>query len=448
MKKAMLTLLAGLCTATGFAQRNCGHEAYIHYLDSLTPGFKASFAAGKAKALEAAQAYRYAKDISGPLSKTSADTVTIPVVFHVILDPVQLAKIDGVSGVEERIVSQLRVLNEDYNARNADAINIPAVWKSRYADMGIHFGLAHTDPRGLATPGYEIRTASVPSSFSSGNACKLAKTDTTGGMNPWDNKRYLNIWIIDIAGAVLGVTAPPPGTSTGFTDPEKGIALDFLAFGARTRPAQEFVDKNTDGGRTLTHEMGHYFYLWHTWGDDGGLCPGSGGEDDGIADTPPEEDATYGSPTYPKYDACSNSSTNGIMFMNYMDYTYDVSMYMFTNGQSDVANGQLQPGENSYSLTLHPELINYPTVSVTDPAMSGAVVTVSPNPAADQVHIAYSGTTGLLLNIAVVNILGQRVLDVSPPAAGMLDVSGLPRGTYVLECKFEKGIVNKKIVLE
>jgi hypothetical protein len=87
--------------------------------------------------------------------------------------------------------------------------------------------------------------------------------------------------------------------------------------------ATDSYPTNFDLGRTLTHELGHFFEIWHTWGDDGGQCPATGGVDDGIADTPPEANNSAGAPTGKQYDACSGTTTDGVMYMNFMDYTDD-----------------------------------------------------------------------------------------------------------------------------
>ena len=81
-------------------------------------------------------------------------------------------------------------------------------------------------------------------------------------------------------------------------------------------------------GRTATHEIGHWLGLKHVWGDDGNSCAGS----DGVADTPNQAGPTYGCLSYPATDACSPNPP-GIMFMNYMDYSDDTCMYMFTQGR-------------------------------------------------------------------------------------------------------------------
>ena len=85
-----------------------------------------------------------------------------------------------------------------------------------------------------------------------------------------------------------------------------------------------------DKGRTTTHEIGHAFGMEHIWGDDSN-CSGS----DGISDTPNQEIETYDCPvTLPMFDACTPAG-NGIMYMNYMDYTDDACMNMFTTGQTN-----------------------------------------------------------------------------------------------------------------
>jgi hypothetical protein len=99
----------------------------------------------------------------------------------------------------------------------------------------------------------------------------------------------------------------------------------YSAFGSRSKCPSGTYISSYDLGRSATHEVGHWMNLRHIWGDDGGSCSGS----DLVDDTPNQASENYGCPSFP-HVSCSNS---GDMSMNYMDYTDDACMYMFSKGQ-------------------------------------------------------------------------------------------------------------------
>ena len=98
-------------------------------------------------------------------------------------------------------------------------------------------------------------------------------------------------------------------------------------------------------GRTATHEIGHWLNLRHIWGDDGTGCSGS----DFVADTPNAAGPNFGTPTFP-HVTCNNGP-NGDLFMNYMDYTDDAAMFMFTAGQVDRMQAALDGPRSSIGTT-------------------------------------------------------------------------------------------------
>jgi hypothetical protein len=148
------------------------------------------------------------------------------------------------------------------------------------------------------------------------------KSSATGGHDAWPADKYLNIWTVprltSPQGDLLGYAQFPGGPPA--TD---GVVILHSAFENIGTAAAPF-----NLGRTATHEIGHWLNLRHIWGDDGGGCSG----DDFVADTPNCADHNFGKPTFP-HVTCSNGP-NGDLFMNYMDYTDDDSMFMFTNGQN------------------------------------------------------------------------------------------------------------------
>lgn len=238
---------------------------------------------------------------------------TIPVVVHVVYRN----STENVS--DAQIISQITALNKDYRKLNTDVSLVPSAWTSLVADVGIEFCLANRDPQGNATNGI-TRTSSTQSSFDVSN--NNMKFTNSGGHNAWPSDQYLNLWVCNLDGTLLGYAQFPGGSAS--TD---GVVIDYDDFGTTGTASPPF-----NLGRTATHEVGHWLGLYHIWGDEP-QCT----QDDGVADTPQQKDKNYGCPSFPQGSSqaggsCSGSSP-GSMFMNYMDYVDDACMYMFTNGQ-------------------------------------------------------------------------------------------------------------------
>lgn len=230
--------------------------------------------------------------------------VTIPVVVHVVYQ-------NSTQNIPDaQILSQIDVLNQDFRRLNADTTNTPSVFSSVAGDLEIEFCMATTDPDGNPTDGI-IRTQTTVSSFSTNNAVKFT---SQGGHDAWPSFDYLNMWVCNMGGGILGY-AQFPGGSTA-TD---GVVICYKNFGYNSPGGYPY-----NLGRTATHEVGHWLNLYHIWGDDGGACNGS----DLVADTPNQGSEYYSCPSFPQ-TSCGSQD----MFMNYMDYTDDDCMNIFTNGQ-------------------------------------------------------------------------------------------------------------------
>lgn len=240
--------------------------------------------------------------------------VIIPVVFHIVYNTAA----QNIS--EQRILEQLETLNLDYTARNEDTASIPDPFKPLKGAFNVKFVLANRDPQGNPATGI-VRRQTNRTSFGSSSlttpSAQPMKFTNQGGSDAWDTRYYLNIWVCNLSGGVLGYATFPASAGT----PYDGIVLASNYTGTTGAGAPYNL------GRTGTHEVGHYFNLRHIWGDDTN-CSGS----DQVADTPNQRVSTSGCPSYPRTDNCSNAAP-GIMFMNYMDYTNDACMYMFTQGQ-------------------------------------------------------------------------------------------------------------------
>jgi hypothetical protein len=244
--------------------------------------------------------------------------VTIPVVVHVVYR-------NAAQNISQaQIQSQIDVLNADYRRLNADASNVPAAWTNIASDAGIAFCLAQRDPNGAPTSGIN-RVSTTVNTFGLNDAVKYT---AQGGADAWPRNQYLNIWVCNLGSQLLGY-AQFPGQPAA-TD---GVVIGYNYFGTSGTVSAPF-----NKGRTTTHEVGHWLGLYHIWGDDGGACNGS----DNVSDTPNQASETYGTyaPGTVRTDACAPNAP-GYMWMNYMDYTDDAAMYMFTTGQANVMNGIL-----------------------------------------------------------------------------------------------------------
>lgn len=266
--------------------------------------------------------------------------VTIPVVVNVVWNTAA----ENVS--DQQIQTQMEVLNADFRRLNADAGNTPAVWQSIAADCEINFCLATQDPSGGSTNGIRRRQTTV-TAFSTNDAVKFT---AQGGLDIWDRNKYMNLWVCDLSGGLLGYAQFPGGAAA--TD---GIVIDYQYFGTigSTPPFNL--------GRTATHEVGHWLNLRHIWGDDGTACTGS----DQVSDTPNQADENYACPAFPAI-SCTNGP-NGDMFMNYMDYTDDGCMNLFTSGQKNRMQALFAAGGARIALLSSPGC-NPPSATCGTPA--------------------------------------------------------------------------------
>lgn len=442
----MLALCGGIIHQA-MAQEKCATTELLQQQIDAHPEYAAMRAHYREHSAE--QAALYTK--SRAQMKTTQNE-KIPVVFHVILNTPAMNFLGGNSGIMQRAIDQINVLNEDFNAVNADKTKIPAAFASLQGSASFTFGLAHRKPDGTSTSGVEIQNTTT-ASFSAGNGGSAPKSTTTNGLDPWDPNKYLNIWIVNITeNGILGYTIPPSFLNFGYTLQELGVVIDYGAFGKRGGSIQNFTPNTNDGGRTTTHEVGHFFELEHIFGGGAG-CPGSGDYDDGIADTPPQNDATYNSSfagshiPFPLTDACTPSAP-GIMWMNFMDYPDDSSMYMFSQGQVNYMRSQMGSGVLN-SLTLHPELLDWPT-AVNNITLDREI-SIYPNPTSGRFTIS-AGNGSYLNQVDIVNVVGTTVRSIKVSNPGIsnydVDLTGFSRGVYMVRCTFADGTVTKKIVLQ
>jgi len=470
-KKAVLFLLGLFFAALPlFGQRKCGFDVLKAAIIAQNPGFRETFEQKQEELKNIARAYEQSKFGRKSGATFSGARVTVPVIFHIVADESQYNQLGGLWGIQQRVNSQIEVLNQDFNRQNPDSVLIPYHWKPFYADVGIRFGLAHTDPYGYPSPGFDVRIISNYGIGGSGSSYDSAKHTNLGGLDAWDVKKYINVWCLNFTDldGLLGLTLPRTlQKSEAQATSDLGICILYNTLGKRLSDTDHFPKNRVDGnyfdmGRTLTHEMGHYFEIWHVWGDDGGSCPwlfSSGCDSAGgkfvLSDLPPQGDHTFGNPDYyidggTFYDNCGDSCTHpmqpiGIASLDYLDYTDDQGMHLFTPDQAVIMHSQVDSGGESYSLTLNPELMQYPVGAPSD-------VYVFPNPTSDLVTIGWENAKSALRQVVVFNRIGLRtkVIDIHTDSTDdhvVISLKGLNNGIYIFQCIFADKVITQKIVL-
>ncbi len=416
----------------------------------------------------------------------SNDVYRIPVVIHVVYNATE-------ENVSDAIVrSQIDILNQDFRRQNTDASKTRDVFKGVAGDAMIEFYLADTDPNGNPTSGITRKKTNKKSFiefdilllFQASIACGVDFNDPAsieenmeciqaffeangssfedilggidnvkyadkGGTDPWDQKKYLNIWVCNLALDVLGEQVPfvlgfayppvgaplfPPGSLPEGYEVNDGVVIHYPVFGINNPGIGTLAGLN-DKGRTCTHEVGHYLGLRHIWGD--GDCT----VDDGIADTPDADDSSQAEdPTITceslfTKNTCSEIATQfPDMIENYMDYSKEECMNMFSQGQINMMRSMLE-GPRA-------ELIGLPA-SVGSVEKNGFFV--FPNPTGNELNINYESPDQY--EIAIIDILGKTVYNGHSDVS-RIDVSGLNNGVYFLQVMGEHQAFSTRFTIQ
>ena len=257
---------------------------------------------------------------------------TIPVIVHIIHNGEPIGQGSNVS--MDRVLSQIAVLNEDFRRQNKDTTNTPAAFRPSAVDTRIRFVLAQSDPEGLPTDGV-TRTMGSKESYS------LSDNWLLKSHSYWPAEDYLNLWVAPLSGQYLGYAQfPQSDTEPGLEDASAyrltdGVVITHEYFGINETASTVIK------GRTATHEIGHFLGLKHIWGDGG--CD----QDDYCEDTPNADSPNYGCPSGEVF-SCGNSN----MFQNYMDYSDDACMNLFTYNQMERMHVVLQNSPRRSSLIV------------------------------------------------------------------------------------------------
>lgn len=273
--------------------------------------------------------------------------VTIPVVVHIISTP-------EIEVSDFQIHAQIKALNRDFRKRGKEWLLLPQPFRELAADTYITFKLASVAPDGLPTSGINRKKINKNNVGLYDDAFYSER----GGIDAWDTNRYLNIWVVEMHEALLGYASSPNDAGL----PTDGVVVNINYFGTSR------AESTYQLGRTLVHEVGHYLGLSHPWGDIKNECE----EDDELEDTPILRGPHYSCPP------TDDQSCNGIpYYWNFMDYTPDCCMAMFTHMQA----AQMQATLSYY----RPQLS---IASFDTPLQTGQFV-VAPNPAKSTVAISW-----------------------------------------------------------
>lgn len=365
---------------------------------------------------------------------TAATVYRIPVVVHVVHNQAN-GTIGGANNpniTDAQIQSQIQVLNEDYRkvagTPGGSSTNPIAV------DTNIEFYLANKDPDGQNSNGITRTYYAAKSSFDLFNDLYLLSSIVY-----WPSNRYLNIWVVAISNRnYLGYGQFPTAADTlqGLDNTDEridGVVIDHHYFGRRTGTVTSSL---YCCGRTTTHEVGHWLGLIHPNGDT--RCG-----DDYVADTPPIEALNETDKCADIFSTCRSGITTRNLIEDYMDYTPDACMNVFTGGQRDRMAAVLQ---------LSPRRLQLIQSNTALPETEQLTVLISPNPSSIQstVSVQFKGLQAF--STELINVSGRTIQTESYPATLSrqitLPVSDLQAGVYIFRVKTQNETVSQRVLIQ
>ncbi|MCI5082391.1 MAG: zinc-dependent metalloprotease [Saprospiraceae bacterium] len=359
MNKAFLVLLSFLFLSASLSAQRCHSELHLRQAMDKDVVFRV-----KRKQM--------AQDIQQWLENHPAQLrspVDIQVVFHIVWHTNE----ENIS--DAQILSQLEVLNTDFRQMNIEQSAIPTNFQPSVADMELQFVLAETDPEGQPATGITrtfTNVENVGSRFIDNR--RAICHDDLGGKDAWCPEHYLNVWVGAYQGALAQTSFPGQGP-----DEENGIRIRPEAVGTIGT-----VEEPYHLGRTLTHEIGHFFDLFHLWNFDECI------DNDMVGDTP-QQKVSY-------LNQCPNSpqiSCGSLdMYMNFMNFTDDACMAMFSTGQKNRLWAVLNTTRSGF---LDGAFCG--DVTATTPVEEKEAIQIFPNPASDFVQVENANGSALVLKI-------------------------------------------------
>jgi hypothetical protein len=319
--------------------------------------------------------------------------------------------------------SQINVLNADYNAANADISNWAAdapyyPMVTSVGNLNVQFVLAtQNHPSGSG-----IANGTVAVTFGT-DFLSNADTDTT-----WSG--YMNLVCRNISGGILGYSPLGGSPTAGQT-----VVIDNNAFGAGNGCTGYVPGAPYNLGRTLTHELGHFFNLDHTFNGCGTSCSTQG---DKVCDTPALGTENYDCPAAGTVAGCVSGQY--ALTMNYMDYVNDACMYMFTLGQ-----------ENRMRTYYNSIAAQFKTNVLANTKFVDNNFSLYPNPNKGTFTIEFKEVTGSY-SVEVFDVTGQTIYennyDQSAGLTQTINLQNTTAGVYFVNIKTENGLVTKKLLIQ
>jgi hypothetical protein len=348
-------------------------------------------------------------------------TYKVPVVVHVVHDGEAIG--EGTNISDAQIRSQIEVLNEDFNRLNEDTIYTPDTFKSVAASSQIQFVLAYQDPEGNETNGItRTVTSDAPFDPTDREDVRLLTSQIM-----WPPEDYINIYVVDLIGDYIGYSQFPrndglSGLPPPYDAETDAVIIDYRSFGSKIKVNGLDLRAGYDQGRSLSHEAGHYFGLLHIWGDGG--C----GASDYCDDTPDQEHS---------YSQCNPADTVSCgsrdMYENFMDYTQDKCMNLFTGDQVARIHVVLgnSPRRNSLLTSHGLDRITALTDETPDPLW------IYPNPVKNDKLIIRSEEM-YVLTVNLLDMNGKIISTKSGRHYIELDMMGVTEGVYIIKVTGEK----------
>jgi hypothetical protein len=385
MRQLLLFFFAITLAVSAHSQQTlfCGFDVVMEKLEATHPGTH-----------EACTAF-YSELPKYEQGGARSAVYQVPVVFHVVWNT------ESQNLSDEVIFDQMAILNQDYRRLNPNAVDTREIFLPVAADTEIEFYLADTDPDGNPTTGINRietdRESFEFDLFAQDITIDEVKFASTGGADAWDTDRYLNIWVCNITTSIpgaqiFGFAYPPNGAPNWdglfpapIADDVEGVVVHYTVIGSNNPAAGEDNFPNNEGGRTLTHEVGHYLGLRHTWGD--AFFNGCSA-DDGIEDTP-NINANNNFACNFNANTCNDGDDDlPDMGENYMDYNQDDCLNLFTLGQRSAMRFVLE--------NFREELIEGQFVSVQEATLPS--ISLYPNPVSNTCVVNTGPGAHLVIN--------------------------------------------------
>ena len=393
----------------------CSTTEYEEYIRTIDPSIESR--TGLNDLVQRLISEQVAINSDGNQAQGTTNILTIPVVVHVIHNGDAYGSGENIR--DEQVLSQITVLNQDYRKLSGTpGFNNNPVG----ADVEIEFCLAKRDPFNNETNGINRVQLTAPMYNS------IQSVEQIKPITQWDPNRYMNIWVVNLGADLLGYAQFPTNSNNASTASTDGVVIGHRYFGSQLIYPQGTYSAPFNRGRTATHEVGHFLGLFHIWGDNNNcIVNASDSEQDFCPDTPPASSENYGCPTV---DSCPGDAFLD-MVQNYMDYTNDACMNIFTLNQKTRMRN---------FLSVFPRRAQLLTSNACQPLMSSPAfemiqgMKLFPNPADNVINIS-SNYDILPDSFVIYNSIGQVIStkEVKNIADLTINTSNYSQGIYFIQ---------------